>query len=105
MSSDNGTYILQTYGPEFRVMHCFAIDNIYGTWVEESLTYAPNAEAIVDYFKEAKVFTDIEQAWDYALALEEEMEYSEYGACLISDFAAYAFTDLQEKADGKKSRN
>ena len=28
MSADNGIYILETSGPEFRVVECSAIDNI-----------------------------------------------------------------------------
>ena len=46
MSSDNGTYILQTYGPEYRVMHMQAIDNIYGTYIPESGKYVPNSKSI-----------------------------------------------------------
>lgn len=100
MSSDNGTYILQTYGPEYRVVHCQAIDNIYGTWCKETNTFLPNAEQLVDYFGKSEVFQDIEKAWDFALALDDEVSYSEYGTCLIRDFEAYSFDDLKEKANG-----
>ena len=32
MSSDNGICILQTKGPEFRVAHLQAVENIYYSW-------------------------------------------------------------------------
>jgi len=98
MSADNGTYILQTYGPEFRVVHAQAIDNIYGQYHNESLTWTPNPDMIVSYFGECKVFTDITQAWDEALYIDDLQEYSENGACLITEFLEYHFSDLVERA-------
>jgi len=97
MSADNGTYILQTYGPEFRVVHTQAIDNIYGSFVEESMRHLPNPQAIVETFALSRVFNNLEEAWDFALDLEEQAEYSEYGACLITEFEDYTFSDLEEQ--------
>jgi hypothetical protein len=97
MSADNGTYILQTYGPEFRVVYTQAIDNIYGTFLEESGKYLPNPKTIVETFSSSKIFNNIEDAWDYAFDIDEEVGYSEYGASLITDFQEYAFSDLEEQ--------
>jgi len=97
MSSDNGTYILQTYGPEYRVMHMQAIDNIYGTYIPESGKYVPNSKAIVESFASSKVFTNLEEAWDFALDMDSQVEYSEYGTCFITEFETYTFSDLEEK--------
>lgn len=103
MSADNGTYILQTYGPEFRVVHTQAIDNIYGTFLEESGRYLPNSKGIVEAFSSSKVFNNIEEAWDFAFDIDEKIGYSEDGTCLITEFQEYAFSDLEEqnaKANG-----
>lgn len=97
MSADNGTYILQTYGPEFRVVHTQAIDNIYGTFLTESERHLPNYQAIVETFASSKVFNNLEEAWDFALDLDEQVDYSEYGACLITEFEDYSFSDLEEQ--------
>lgn len=97
MSADNGTYILQTYGPEYRVVHTQAIDNIYGTYLEDTNRYLPDPKTIVESFSSSKVFNNIEEAWDFAFDLDEQIGYSEDGVCLISEFQEYAFSDFEEQ--------
>jgi len=96
MSADNGTYILQTYGPEFRVAHAQAIDNIYGAWDGENNTWVGDPEFILDVFGESKVFHNLDEAWDAANAIDQTYEISEYGVCLISDWQSEKFSDLIE---------
>jgi hypothetical protein len=95
LSADNGIYILQTYGPEFRVVHAQAIDNIYGTFADENMRYLPDPNMIVEYFGRGKKFDNIEEAWDFALDLEYKTGYTEYGCCLISEFSEYMFSDFE----------
>ena len=101
MSADNGTYILQTTGtdgPEFRIVHCQAIDNIYGQYIESTGRYLPDPKSIVEYFGESVVYTDLETAWDEAFRIEEQKDWSEDGACLIPDFTEYHFEDFVEQS-------
>ena len=89
MSADNGIYILLTEsakGPEYRVAYAFAIDNIYGKWNVESAKYNGNLDAIVEIFNESEVFFSLNEALDYAEAIEHDVGYTEDGICVISDF-------------------
>jgi len=97
MSADNGTYILQTYGPEFRIVHAQAIDNIYGDYDDENHSWFPNINGIIDYFGKSKVYNSIEEAWDEAFLLDESHGWSENGTCLITEFSEYHFSDLEER--------
>ena len=59
MSKDNGIYVLLTdseKGPEYRVAHTYAIDNIYGNWNEETEKFEGNVEAILSAFSQQPVF-------------------------------------------------
>lgn len=102
MSADNGVYILQTKGPEFRVAHAQAIDNVFGEWDVEKNIWKGDAEFILDTFGESNPFSTIEEAFDVAEGIERSLEFTEYGVCLIRDFEAQTFTDLIEgkKEDG-----
>lgn len=102
MSADNGVYILQTKGPEFRVAHAQGIDNIFGEWDEERKLWTGNAEYILSTFGESNVFATIEEAYDVAEAIERSLEYTEYGVCLVVDFETQNYIDLieKEKEDG-----
>ena len=71
--------------------------NIYGTYIPESGKFVPNSKSIVESFASSKVFTNLEEAWDFALDMDSQVEYSEYGTCLITEFETYAFSDLEEK--------
>lgn len=95
MSADNGTYILQTYGPEYRIAHTQAIDNIYSKFDELTSTYQPDIDVIIECFGTSKVYTQVEDAWDAAFNLDEEHSWSEYGVCLISDFSDQKFSDFE----------
>ena len=49
MSADNGIYVLLTEtdnGPEYRVVHTSAIDNIYGKWNTETAKYEGDLTAL-----------------------------------------------------------
>lgn len=98
MSSDNGIFVLQTSGPEFRIGRCQSIDNIYATFITETLSWTPNATAIVKLFDKSAVYGSLDEAWDAAYALDDAEEYSEYGVCLIKEFQNYLYTDLLEQA-------
>lgn len=89
MSADNGIYILltdTTAGPEYRVAHATAIDNIYGGWDADKAKYEGNPQAIADTFHESEVFYTLNEALDYAEAIEQDVGYTEDGICVISDF-------------------
>ena len=81
MSADNGIYILQTDGPEFRVQHCMAIENINwnddaGDYTEDQDVWIKNARVI---FKNAPVFTDEDKAAAFAVKCSKEYSILEYG--------------------------
>lgn len=92
MSSDNGIYILQTKGPEFRIVHAAAIDNIY-KFNEETGHWDCDPEMILSYFGESQVYTNLEEAWDKANLMAEDYAYLEDGVCLIREFEEKSFID------------
>lgn len=96
MSADNGIYILQTAGPEFRVAHQQCIDNIYGNFSDESLRWQGDPEMMLEYFQNAPMFSNLEEALDKAEELSYNYEYLEYGICVISDFKDWDFNKLKE---------
>jgi hypothetical protein len=75
MSADNGTYILVTKGPEYRVANLQAIENMYDS-TNPSL---PNKEFISLGFGGLEPINTVEDALMRALAIEEEQMVSEYG--------------------------
>ena len=99
MSADNGVYILFTEGPEYRVRHTQAIDNIYGKYHDSTLTWSPNVDMIIECFGESQVFNDLTDAYDYAYSIDEDIGYSEDGVCLISEFSNYSFSDFEDEHD------
>lgn len=86
MSADNGIYILETAGPEFRVTHAMAIDNIYGKFDDDTAHWKGDMNQIVDYFCESEIFHTFEKAMEYARNLSKGYAYLEDGICYISDF-------------------
>ena len=85
MSADNVVAILQSParsgdGHEFRVVHAQAIENInYGCEPGEF-----NDRELLSYFGDSKVFTEEQDALVYALDLQDEIGYVEYGVSVIS---------------------
>ena len=92
MSADNGIYIFLTEsekGPEYRVAHTQAIDNIYGEWNDKTAKYNGDIPAIVSTFGESEVFYTLNEALDFAEHIENDIGYTEDGICVISDFKDY----------------
>ena len=96
MSADNGIYILQTEGPEFRVGCHQAIDNIYGNFSDDSLRWQGDPEMIYHYFHADRMFSTLEEALDFAKKLSYNYDYLEDGICVISDFKDWNFNSLEE---------
>ena len=94
MSADNGIYILQTAGPEFRVAYQQNIDDIYGNFSDDSFQWQGDPEVMYSYFGDAPVFSNLEAALDKAEELSYDIDYLEYGICVISDFKKKVFKDL-----------
>ena len=94
MSIDSSTYILQTYGPEYRVSRIDEVGNLYGVWNEETETWEGNPSLISSTFGSSPIFEELEEAWDFALALDGGFEYNEYGANLISQFSGIKYSEL-----------
>jgi hypothetical protein len=96
MSADNGIYILQTEGPEFRVAYQQTIDNIYGNFSDESFQWQGDPEMMLEYFEDAPVFSNLEEALDKASDMSYDYEYLEYGICVITDFKDWNFNNLRK---------
>lgn len=96
MSSDDGVYILQTKGPEYRIAHTQAIDNIYGSWDSKLSVWQGNSDYIYSVFGNSQIYDDIEEAYDSASDIEKKNEGTEYGVCLIKDFEERKFEDFQK---------
>ena len=103
MSADNGIYILTTAGPEYRVAYLMAIDNIYGNFSDESYQWQGDPDVMYSYFHDAKLFSDLEEALDYASALSYTHDYLEDGICVITDFKDWDFNSLG-KNYGKEAK-
>lgn len=103
MSADDGFYILETEGPEYRVKHLQAVENYMwddkkideqdgkpGAYTNDPDVHIRNARKM---WKKCKVFTNKKEAVKYAFNMEEEaikdMEeyfgfgFTEYGVCHI----------------------
>lgn len=97
MSADNGIYILQTNGPEFRIAHAQGIDQVYGEFSDESYQWQGDPEMMLHYFQDAPMFSNLEEALDYAKELSYTYEYLEYGICVITDFKDWDFNRVKER--------
>lgn len=95
MSADNGIYILQTEGPEFRVAYQQNIDDIYGNFSDDSFQWQGDPETMFLYFGDAPVFSSLEEALDKAEEISYDYEYLEYGICVIADFKDWNFNNLR----------
>lgn len=96
MSADNGIYILCTKGPEYRVAYGQNIDEIYGEFSDQSLTWQGDPHAMLDFFGEAAVFVDEFEAIDKAEEMSYDHAYLEDGVCVIRDFEDWDFNSLKE---------
>lgn len=104
MSADNGVYILQTEGPEFRVAYHQTIDNIYGNFSDDTFQWQGDPEMILEYFQDAPMFSNLEEALDKAADIAYNYEYLEYGICVITDFKDWNFNNLR-KNHGKEAES
>jgi len=81
MSADNGIYILQTEGPEFRVQHCQAIENI--NWDDNIKDYTEDEDVWIENaritFKNAPVFNNERDAVIFAHKCSKKYSILEYG--------------------------
>lgn len=94
MSADNGIYVLLTEsekGPEYRVSYASAIDNIYGEWNDKTAKYNGNIQSIKETFGKVPVFHTLNEALDFAEELEHNMDPTEDGICVISDFQSLGY--------------
>lgn len=94
MSADNGVYILETVGPEFRVAYCQAIDNIYGKFNDKTHHWDGDMDRMIDVFGQSKVYSFVEDAIDYATKVSYTYEHLEDGICLIPDFKDLKFGQI-----------
>lgn len=94
MSADNGTYILETKGPEYRIASFQNVEEIYGDWDDASSSWTPNQDMIRDNFTASKVYTSLDEAWDAAVVFNDTLPISEYGVNLLSDFSHKTFEEL-----------
>jgi hypothetical protein len=86
MSADNGIYILETEGPEFRVAEMGAVDNYQ--WDNERSEYTDDPDVHIENAREmwggCEVLTNEEDAIDMALKIDKEWGIgTEYGICVI----------------------
>lgn len=107
MSADNGIYVLQTDGPEFRVKEIQAVENLYWSrcsvhgldthfgndgremCIECRSTSTQNCTPEMalqnarEYYGEGPVFTSRSDALEYAAGILENMDVCEYGISLL----------------------
>ena len=93
MSSDNGIYVIQTFGPEFRVAYGQAIDQIFGKFDNETLRWTGDVKMIQEYFRDSEIYADLESALDKAEEMSYDHEYLEDGICVITDFKEIKFNE------------
>ena len=89
MSIDNGIYVLFTdseKGPEYRVAYAHSIGNIYGSWNVETAKYEGDLNSIKDTFSESEVFYTLNEALEYADAIQYDIGDTEDGICVINEF-------------------
>lgn len=94
MSSDNGIYVLYTdseKGPEYRVAYASAIDNIYGSFNEQTFRYNGDIEKLQDTFKESTVFYSLNEALDFADMIQYDVGDTEDGVCVIYEFKDFGY--------------
>ena len=81
MSADNGIYILVTKGPEYRVAHAQAIEDIH--FGVRNPDYEWNEKSIVEKFGKVAVSSNKAEALDIALKMSKQCSVLEYGISWI----------------------
>lgn len=85
MSADNGIYILETEGPEFRVAHLQAVDNL--EWDDETSSPSDNPDVWIknarEMWRASAVYSNADDAYRRARDLLKKHEWTEYGICEI----------------------
>lgn len=94
MSSDNGIYVLETAGAEFRVKYAQNIDAIYGNFNDDTYHWDGDDEKIKEFFHDAPTYDNLLDALDKAEELSNNYDYLEYGICVITDFKDKVFAEL-----------
>lgn len=94
MSMDNGVYILETLGPEYRVAYSHAIGNIYGNYDETNCKWIGDMDRMMDVFGQSPVFSDLYKAIDKASEIGYIKGYLEDEVSIIRDFRELKFGQL-----------
>lgn len=87
------TYIIETAGPEYRILKTNNVNHIYGDYLEAENCYEPDPHMFVTYLDKSIVFQSLEDAWDF-LAKDTD---STNGFNLITDFKKYSYADIKSK--------
>jgi len=87
MSADNGIYILETQGPEYRVAEMGNIEDI--DWNEETKLYDASEDQRIENAREmswkfSRVFNNPEDAMSKAIEIISGLLICEYGICTIA---------------------
>lgn len=92
MSADNGIYIL-CLKDQFRVIHTQGIDNLY--WDDEKLiqTNNPQPKQVVDYYKDAFIFSTETAATAFASSMLRALTICEHGVSTI-ELKQHTWNDL-----------
>jgi hypothetical protein len=85
MSADNGVYILETEGPEYRVREMMAVENI--NWNDETGNYTGDDKIIIvnarRMWHDCKVYTDFAEVLMKAAQILKATDICEYGISFI----------------------
>lgn len=101
MPSDNGTYVIQTYGPEYRIAKVSAVENLFEELNPDTMKWTPNVKIVLEAFLASKVYTELEIAWDEAGIIEGK-DPTEFGVNLIRDFETLKFEDIKSAYENNK---
>ena len=91
MSIDNGIYVLETGGPEFRIVYAHAIDNIYGTFDSNSGKWSGDMNRMIDYFGQSVQYNSLDEAMIAAKVLSKQYIELEDGIAIIRNFKEMKF--------------
>ena len=85
MSADNGIYILKTEGPEYRIAHLQAVENV--NWDHDSNNYTDDPDVMIHNARQmwspCEIFFEESLALIYAAKLLRRESICEYGICFI----------------------